>query len=101
MPESLDENRDQACTTMPDVATQFSLTAEQLDVQELARTFTNDRIVPNAAAWDRNHHFDRSLYTALGELGFMGVCVPEALGGAGMDFLSYILVLEELSRGDA
>ena len=55
----------------------------------------------NAAAWDRDHTFPRELFSKLGELGLMGVCVPEELGGAGADFLSYILVLEELSRADA
>src|SRR3712207_4186734 len=80
---------------------QFELTEEQRQVRDVARQFVADRIEPNAAQWDRDHHFERSLYNELGELGFMGVCVPEELGGAGMDFLSYILVLEELSRGDA
>ena len=58
-------------------------------------------IEPNAAEWDRAHAFPRRLLTQLGELGLMGVCVPEEYGGAGADFLSYILVLEELSRADA
>ena len=67
----------------------------------MVRDFVREQIEPHAAQWDREHHFERSLYHSLGELGLMGVCVPEQLGGAGMDFLSYILVLEELSRGDA
>jgi alkylation response protein AidB-like acyl-CoA dehydrogenase len=67
----------------------------------LTRDFAERRIAPHASEWDRNHHFDRSLYNELGELGLMGVCVPAELGGAGMDFLSYILVIEELSRADA
>lgn len=67
----------------------------------MVREFVADRITPNAAEWDKNHHFDRSLYMALGELGLMGVCVPQEYGGAGMDFLSYIVALEELSYGDA
>src|SRR5207342_883580 len=57
--------------------------------------------VPHAAAWDREHRFPAELYGKLAELGLMGVCVPEEYGGAGADFLSYILVLEELSRADA
>jgi alkylation response protein AidB-like acyl-CoA dehydrogenase len=79
----------------------FSLTAEQREIQALARDFAEAEIEPNAAAWDREHAFPRELLGKLGELGLMGVCVPEELGGAGADFLSYILVLEELSRGDA
>ena len=54
-----------------------------------------------AADWDRNHTFPSELFAELGELGLMGVCVPAEHGGAGADFLAYMLVLEELSRGDA
>ena len=79
----------------------FSLTAEQREIQALAREFAEAEIAPHAAAWDRDHAFPRELFSKLGELGLMGVCVPEELGGAGADFLSYILVLEELSRADA
>ena len=77
------------------------MTAEQREIQALARDFARDRIEPNAAAWDRDHGFPRELLAELGALGLMGVCVPEEYGGAGADFLSYILVLEELSRADA
>jgi butyryl-CoA dehydrogenase len=79
----------------------FSLTAEQREIQALARDVAEAEIEPNAAAWDRDHGFPRELLGKLGELGLMGVCVPEELDGAGADFLSYILVLEELSRADA
>jgi alkylation response protein AidB-like acyl-CoA dehydrogenase len=80
---------------------EFELSAEQREIQALAREFADAEIEPHAAEWDREHHFPRDLYDRLGELGLMGVCVPEELGGAGADFLSYMLVLEELSRGDA
>src|SRR3990170_3022376 len=79
----------------------FSLTADQREIQALAREFAQAEIEPNAAGWDREHRFPAELYGKLAELGLMGVCVPEELGGAGADFLSYILVLEELSRADA
>jgi alkylation response protein AidB-like acyl-CoA dehydrogenase len=79
----------------------FSLTAEQREIQGLAREFADAEIVPHAASWDRAHRFPEEVFTKLGELGLMGVCVPEQHGGAGADFLSYVLVLEELSRGDA
>ncbi|MEO6867609.1 MAG: acyl-CoA dehydrogenase family protein [Gaiellales bacterium] len=82
-------------------ATQFDLTDEQHDVRTMVREFAAKRITPHAAEWDRGHVFDRSLYTELAELGLMGVCVPEEYGGAGMDFLSYVLAVEELSRADA
>ncbi len=79
----------------------FELTAEQRETQALAREFAEAEIAPHAAAWDSEHRFPREVVARLGELGLMGVCVPEELGGAGADFLSYILVLEELSRADA
>jgi butyryl-CoA dehydrogenase len=79
----------------------FSLTAEQREIQELAREFVRVEIEPYAADWDREHRFPKELYPKLAGLGLMGVCVPEEYGGAGADFVSYILVLEELSRGDA
>lgn len=79
----------------------FALTEEQREIQALAREFADTEIAPNAGDWDREHRFPRQLFTKLGELGLMGVCVPEALGGAGADFLAYVLVLEELSRADA
>jgi butyryl-CoA dehydrogenase len=79
----------------------FELTPEQREIQALARDFARAEIEPHAAEWDRNHEFPRPLFTKLAELGLMGTCVPEEYGGAGTDFLSYILVLEELSRGDA
>jgi alkylation response protein AidB-like acyl-CoA dehydrogenase len=79
----------------------FELTAEQREIQAVARDFARAEIEPNASAWDRDNGFPRALLTALGELGLLGVCVPEAYGGAGADFISYILVLEELSRADA
>ena len=79
----------------------FSLTSEQQAIKALAREVAEAEIVPHATTWDRNHTFPRELFAKLGELGLMGVCVPEELGGAGADFLAYILVLEELSRADA
>src|SRR5215217_2597537 len=79
----------------------FELTDEQREIQALARDFADAEIAPNAAEWDRDHHFPRELVGNLAALGLMGVCVPEELGGAGADFVSYVLVLEELSRADA
>jgi len=79
----------------------FELTAEQREIQAVARDFARAEIEPHAAAWDREHGFPRKLLDALGELGLLGVCIPESHGGAGADFVSYILVLEELSRADA
>jgi alkylation response protein AidB-like acyl-CoA dehydrogenase len=82
-------------------AVDFDLAAEQREVQALAREFARQEIEPHAADWDRDHTFPREVFTKLAELGLMGACIPEEYGGAGTDFLSYILVLEELSRADA
>src|SRR3954451_9936379 len=77
------------------------LTDEQREVRDLARRFADEEVAPHAGAWDREHRFPKPVFEHLGELGLMGVCVPEEHGGAGGDFLSYVLVLEELSRADA
>jgi alkylation response protein AidB-like acyl-CoA dehydrogenase len=79
----------------------FELSAEQREIKAVARDFGEAEIEPFAGEWDREHRFPRDLYPKLAELGLMGVCIPQELGGAGADFLSYILVLEELSRADA
>jgi alkylation response protein AidB-like acyl-CoA dehydrogenase len=79
----------------------FELTADQRAIQGLTRELAEAEIVPHASDWDRDHRFPDELIPKLAELGLMGVCVPEEYGGAGADFLSYILVLEELSRADA
>src|SRR3954468_4496064 len=80
---------------------EFTLADDQREIQALARDFAQAEIQPNAAAWDREPGFPRELLGKLGELGLLGVCIPEEYGGAGADFVSYILVLEELSRADA
>jgi alkylation response protein AidB-like acyl-CoA dehydrogenase len=79
----------------------LDLTDEQRDVRELARRFADEVVAPRAGQWDRDHAFPREVFTQLGELGLMGVCVPERYAGAGADYLTYALVLEEISRADA
>jgi alkylation response protein AidB-like acyl-CoA dehydrogenase len=79
----------------------FELSSDQLAIRSLARELAEAEIAPNAADWDREHRFPDELIPKLAELGLLGVCVPEEYGGAGADFLSYVLVLEELSRADA
>jgi alkylation response protein AidB-like acyl-CoA dehydrogenase len=76
------------------------LTEEQELVRDSMRAFAQERLAPNAARWDREHHFPRAELVALGELGAMGVVVPEAYGGAGLDYVSLALVLEEIAAGD-
>jgi alkylation response protein AidB-like acyl-CoA dehydrogenase len=77
------------------------LTDDQREIRDLARRFSDEVVAPRAAEWDRERRFPREVVKQLGELGLLGVCVPEELGGAGADFLAYITVIEEISRGDA
>jgi alkylation response protein AidB-like acyl-CoA dehydrogenase len=77
------------------------LTDEQRAIRDVARRFADEVVAPQAAAWDREHRFPHEVFARLGELGLMGVCVPAEHGGAGADYLAYVLVLEELSRADA
>ena len=79
----------------------FDLSDDQREIQALTREFAQAEIEPHAAEWDRGHTFPKELFGKLAQLGLMGACVPEEYGGAGADFLSYILMLEELSRADA
>jgi alkylation response protein AidB-like acyl-CoA dehydrogenase len=80
---------------------EHELSDEQRAIRDLARRFAVEAIAPHAAAWDREHRFPEEVFVQLAELGLMGACVPVEHGGAGADFLSYVLALEELARGDA
>ncbi|MFK0048276.1 acyl-CoA dehydrogenase family protein [Streptomyces sp. NPDC090741] len=79
----------------------LELSEEQEAVRRLAREFTEREIVPYAADWDRAESVDRAIVKKLGDLGFLGLTVPEEYGGSGGDHLSYVLVTEELGRGDS
>jgi alkylation response protein AidB-like acyl-CoA dehydrogenase len=79
----------------------FDVTPEQRAVGELAREIAAREIAPHVAAWDREHRFPRDLYSKLNSAGLMGLIVPEEYGGAGADFLAYVLAIEELARVDA
>ncbi len=69
-------------------------------IRDALRTFAQERLVPFAAEWDRNHTFPHDALRELGELGALGMVVPEEWGGAGMDYLSLVLALEEIAAGD-
>jgi alkylation response protein AidB-like acyl-CoA dehydrogenase len=77
------------------------LTPDQVEIQKLARDFAENEIAPNAAAWDRDAHFDPTLIARLGGLGFLGMLLPEEHGGLGLDSLTYLLALEEIAAADA
>ncbi|MFG2289091.1 acyl-CoA dehydrogenase family protein [Streptomyces sp. NPDC048595] len=79
----------------------LELSAEQAAAQRLARDFVDREVAPYAAAWDRAEKVDRGIVRKLGDLGFLGLTVPEEYGGSGGDHLSYVLVTEELGRGDS
>ena len=79
----------------------LELTPEQTLIQNTARDFATKEVLPQAAATDRSHRFPAALVKRLGELGLLGVTVPEAWGGAGMDTVSYVLATEEISRACA
>ncbi|MET9856842.1 acyl-CoA dehydrogenase family protein [Streptomyces sp. NPDC006450] len=79
----------------------LELSEEQSAVRDLARAFTEREIAPYAAEWDRAESVDRAMVKKLGSVGFLGLTVPEEYGGSGGDHLSYVLVTEELGRGDS
>ena len=76
----------------------FQLTEEQQMMKEMAHKFADNRVKPGAAERDRTHEFPVDLLKECADLGFMGVTVPEEWGGAGMDYLSYAIMMEEVSR---
>ena len=79
----------------------FNLTEEQLMIQEAARNFAESELLPGVIDRDEKGEFPFDAVQKMGELGFMGMMVPQEYGGSGMDTLSYVLVIEELSKIDA
>src|SRR5918996_1063190 len=79
----------------------FELGKEQQEIQERAAEFSDREVAPYAAEWDREARFPAEVLKKLSEAGFMGLCIPEEYGGGGTDFLSYALLIEEISRADA
>ncbi len=79
----------------------FDLTDEQRLIRETARAFTDNEIVERARENDRNEHFDLELVAKIAGQGYLGAIVPREYGGAGLDYLTYGLVVEEVGRGDS
>jgi butyryl-CoA dehydrogenase len=77
----------------------FELTDEQHLIRETARAFSDNEIVERARENDRNEHFDLELVSKIAEQGYLGAIVPREYGGAGLDYLTYGLVVEEIGRG--
>ncbi len=76
------------------------LTQEQEMIRDAMRDFSRERLAPFAEAWDRDHTFPREALKELAELGALGMVVPEQWGGAGMDYMSLVLAIEEIAAGD-
>jgi len=79
----------------------FELTEDQIGVRDAVRDFAAAEIAPNVARWEKEERFPLEILRSLGELGVMGMMVPEEFGGAGADALSYVLAIEELARVSA
>jgi len=79
----------------------FRLTEEQRLVQQTAREFVDKELVPHVREWEERGEVPRSFYDKMAALGFLGAPVPEKYGGAGMDYVSFMLLLEEISRGSS
>ena len=79
----------------------FELNDEQRLVRETARAFTDNEIVERARENDRNEHFDLDLVGKIADQGYLGAIVPREYGGAGLDYLTYGLIVEEVGRGDS
>lgn len=76
------------------------LTQDQTMIRDAVRDFVTEQITPHAARWDKEHHFPRDVHQGLAALGAYGICVPEEWGGAGLDYVTLALVLEEIAAGD-
>jgi alkylation response protein AidB-like acyl-CoA dehydrogenase len=79
----------------------FELSEEQRLLQKSVRDFCDKAIVPNARRWDEEETFPHQLIPAMGEMGLLGMQIPEEYGGAGMKFLDFVVALEEVARADA
>src|SRR5687768_12029405 len=79
----------------------FELTAEQRSIRDVARDFAAAELGDKIAPYDERSEFPHEIVKKLGPLGFLGVVIPEEYGGAGLDYVSYALIVEELNRGDA
>ena len=78
----------------------FDLDAEQSDIRDTVRRFTEQEITPHAEEWDETYHFPREVYYQMGELGLMGMTTPEEYGGSALSRFTAALVYEELAKGE-
>lgn len=78
----------------------FELSQDQEAIRDMVRDFARNEIAPNASEWDEEQHFPRDLFAQLGELGLLGVVIPEEFGGAGLGYVEYAAILEEVGAAD-
>ena len=79
----------------------FQLSEQSLQIRDLARSFARDAVMPGAAERDLSKEYPAELVSQLGEMGFMGMFIPEEYGGTGLSILDYVVALEEISYADA
>ena len=83
------------------IETLTPLSETQAEIQRLARDFARRELAPHSAAWDKAEALPPEVLRKLGELGFLGMLLPEEYGGMGLDSLAYLLALEEIAAADA
>ena len=83
-----------------EVCVDFELTEDQVSIRDMVRDLARKEVTPNALEWDREQHFPRELFAQFGELGLLGVLIPEKYGGAGLGYVEYVLILQEIGAAD-
>jgi hypothetical protein len=78
----------------------FELNEEQIAIRDMVRDFARNEIAPYAREWDEADRFPREVFTKLGELGMLGILMPEELGGAGLGYVEYVTILDEIGAVD-
>ncbi len=78
----------------------FALTEEQLAVKKMVREFAESEIAPHVMSWDEAQTFPRGVMAQMAELGLLGAIIPESYGGAGLSYIDYVNIIEELSKVD-
>src|SRR5512147_1648236 len=78
----------------------MQLSEEQVMIRDMARAFAAEQLAPNAGEWDRTHAFPADAVRQMGELGMLGMLVPQEWGGAGAGYVAYALAIEEVAAGD-
>jgi len=78
----------------------FELNQDQVAIRDMVRDLARTEIAPNGVDWDERQYFPKELFTKMGELGLLGIVIPEEYGGAGLGYVEYAVILEEISAAD-